>query len=49
MSEASENRQQAPVHRLAQAMREIRNDLADRDDVVVELREAQRTDRKSVV
>jgi len=28
---------------LAEAMRQVRNDLADRDDVVVELREAYRT------
>jgi len=44
MSEAWDARREAgrPAP-LAEAMRQVRNDLADRDDVVVELREASRT------
>jgi len=44
MSEAWDARKDAePPAPLADAMRQVRNDLADRDDVVVELREAYRT------
>src|SRR5262245_30352555 len=41
MSEPAEQ-QSAPVSRLGEAIREVKNAAADRDDVVVELREAQK-------
>lgn len=44
MNEKAENQEPAPqVRRLADAIREVKNAVADRDDVVVELREASRT------
>lgn len=44
MSEAPESAPvETNVRRLADAVREVKNALADRDDVVVELREAERT------
>ena len=44
MSEPVENHPQpAADTRLADAMREVKNAVADRDDVVVDIREAQRT------
>lgn len=44
MSEPVEKRSDAPGgSRLAEAIREVKNAVADRDDVVVDIREAQRT------
>lgn len=45
MSEPVENRNEPPkaVGRLAEAIRDVKNAVADRDDVVVDIREAQRT------
>lgn len=44
MSEPQERAPDAPqVRRLSDAIREVKNALADRDDVVVEMREASRT------
>lgn len=43
MSEPLENKSTAPHGRLAEAIREVKNAAADRDDVVVDIREAQRT------
>ncbi len=44
MSDAGDNRKpNMPPHRLADVIREVKNAAADRDDVVVELREASRT------
>jgi hypothetical protein len=44
MTEPAEASAPAPVtHRLQDAIRDVRNAAADRDDVVVELRETQRT------
>jgi hypothetical protein len=44
MSDRAENHDQAPqARRLAEVIREVKNAAADRDDVVVELREASRT------
>lgn len=44
MSEALDNRNENAVDgRLAEAIREMKNAVADRDDVVVDIREAQRT------
>jgi len=43
MSDAGENSTpNEPSHRLADALRDVKNAVADRDDVVVELREASR-------
>lgn len=41
MSEAVENHGQAGEGRLAATLREVKNAIADRDDVVVDIREAQ--------
>jgi len=43
MSDPAEQRDAADGLRLADAIREVKNAAADREDVVVELREAQRT------
>ncbi|MEQ1943360.1 hypothetical protein ABMA32_13165 [Mesorhizobium sp. VNQ89] len=44
MSDKAENQDQSPqTRRLADVVREVKNAMADRDDVVVELREATRT------
>lgn len=45
MSEPVEDRnvEQQPGRRLAEAIRDVKNAVADRDDVVVDIREAQRT------
>ena len=43
MSEPLEHRTEATTSRLASAIREVKNAVADRDDVVVDIREAQLT------
>ena len=43
MSEPLESRETARNGRLAEAIRDVKNAAADRDDVVVDIREAQRT------
>ena len=43
MSEPVENRSEAGEGRLAATLREVKNAIADRDDVVVDIREAQFT------
>ncbi len=43
MSEPVKNATATADTRLADALREVKNALADRDDVVVDIREAQRT------
>ncbi|MBL8576995.1 MAG: hypothetical protein JNK47_07200 [Mesorhizobium sp.] len=44
MSDKAENQDQPPqIRRLVDVVREVKNAMADRDDVVVELREATRT------
>lgn len=43
MSEPVENRNDAGESRLAATLREVKNAIADRDDVVVDIREAQLT------
>ena len=43
MSEPAENNQSTEqMSKLSQAIRDVKNDSADRDDVVVEMREASR-------
>lgn len=43
MSEPADTRSEVAEGRLASAIREVKNAVADRDDVVVDIREAQRT------
>lgn len=44
MSEAGDNRMpEGNIRKLSEVIREVKNQQADRDDVVVEMREAQRT------
>lgn len=43
MSEPAETQNPVADSRLAEAIREVRNAVADRDDVVVDIRESQRT------